>query len=50
MIVKNEALALPKCLQSVQNIVDEIIILDTGSTNKTPQIAEKYGGQLFQYP
>ncbi|MDJ0798525.1 MAG: glycosyltransferase [Calothrix sp. MO_167.B12] len=49
MIVKNEAIALPKCLQSVKQIVDEIVVLDTGSTDKTPQIAEKYGAQVHHF-
>lgn len=43
MIVKNEAEALPKCLASVQNLVDEMIVLDTGSTDDTVEIAEELG-------
>lgn len=43
MIVKNEAEALPKCLASVQNLVDEMIVLDTGSTDDTVKIAEGFG-------
>ncbi len=49
MIVKNEAIALPKCLQSVKQIVDEIVVLDTGSTDKTPQIAERYGAKVHHF-
>lgn len=43
MIVKNEEKYLDKCLQSVQGKVDEIIIVDTGSADKTVEIAEKHG-------
>ncbi|NER82592.1 MAG: glycosyltransferase, partial [Leptolyngbya sp. SIO1D8] len=35
MIVKNEAKHLPRCLDSVQDYVDEIIVLDTGSQDET---------------
>lgn len=42
MIVKNEEKCLEKCLRSVQGKVDEIIVVDTGSTDSTVQIAEKY--------
>ncbi len=50
MIVKNEEKNLPRCLKSVQNIVDEIIIVDTGSTDSTLQIADEYGAQVTVYP
>lgn len=46
MIVKNEEETLAKCLNSVQGIVDEIIILDTGSTDKTPKIAQQFGAKV----
>jgi hypothetical protein len=39
MIVKNEAEKLPRCLSSVKDVVDEMIIVDTGSTDQTPEIA-----------
>jgi glycosyltransferase involved in cell wall biosynthesis len=42
MIVKNEESTLEKCLMSVQDIVDEIIIVDTGSTDGTKEVAKKY--------
>lgn len=47
MIVKNEAKHLGKCLQSVKNIVDEVILVDTGSTDQTLDIAKKFGAKLF---
>lgn len=46
MIVRNEARWLPKCLNSVKGIVDEMIIVDTGSTDETVKIAEGYGAQV----
>lgn len=49
MIVKNEEQTLGNCLESVHGIVDEIIIVDTGSTDKTKQIARKYGAEIFDF-
>ncbi|MBD2664278.1 hypothetical protein B6N60_01178 [Richelia sinica FACHB-800] len=49
MIVKNEESALPKCLSSAVNVVDEIVILDTGSTDKTPQIAQQFGAHVYHF-
>ncbi|BAZ83919.1 family 2 glycosyl transferase [Dolichospermum compactum NIES-806] len=49
MIVKNEEITLPKCLGSVNNFVDEIVILDTGSTDKTPQIAQQFGAKVHHF-
>lgn len=42
MIVKNEEDILGRCLDSVKNVVDEINILDTGSTDRTIEIAKQY--------
>ncbi|MGQ3683434.1 MAG: tetratricopeptide repeat-containing glycosyltransferase family 2 protein [Candidatus Loosdrechtia sp.] len=50
MIVKDEENNLPKCLDSVVNFVDEIIIVDTGSTDRTVEIAESYGAKVFHHP
>jgi tetratricopeptide (TPR) repeat protein len=49
-IVKNEANSLPKCLNSVQNVVDEMIVLDTGSSDRTIDIARSFGAYVFSYP
>lgn len=48
MIVKNEQKYLPGCLESVKDIVDEIVILDTGSTDETKNIAKSFGAKLFE--
>lgn len=50
MIVKNEEHNLPRCLDSVKGMVDEIIIVDTGSTDKTIDIAKSYGARVFNHP
>ncbi|TAL53030.1 MAG: glycosyltransferase [Nanoarchaeota archaeon] len=49
MIAKNEEKFLPACLESVKDIVDEIIVVDTGSTDKTVQIAESYGAKVIHH-
>ncbi len=50
MIVKDEEKVLENCLQSVQDFVDEIIIVDTGSEDKTKEIAKKYTQQVYDFP
>ena len=47
MIVKDEEKYLDGCLRSVCNHVDEIIIVDTGSTDKTVEIAKKYTDKIY---
>ena len=49
MIVKNEEEVLARCLDSVKNIVDEIIIVDTGSKDKTKEIAAKYTDKIYDF-
>ena len=49
MIVKNEEKVLKRCLDSVKNIVDEIIIVDTGSTDKTKDIAKKFTKNIYDF-
>lgn len=49
MIVKNEEKNLENCLNSVKNIVDEIIIVDTGSIDKTKSIARKYTDKVYDF-
>lgn len=49
MIVKDEEAVLERCLLSVKNVVDEIIIVDTGSTDCTKEIAKKYTDKIFDF-
>lgn len=49
MIVKNEAHHLADCLQSVKNVVDEMIIVDTGSTDNTIKIADSFNAKIFHF-
>ncbi len=48
MIVKDEAELLPRCLASVQGIVDEMVVLDTGSTDQTVAIAKAHGARVYE--
>ena len=48
MIVKNEESCLEKCLESVKDF-DEIIIVDTGSTDRTVEIAKKYTDKIYYF-
>ena len=49
MMVKNEESFLEQCLNSVKDIVDEVIIVDTGSTDKTKEIAKKFNAKIFDF-
>ncbi len=49
MIVKNEAKTLARCLDSLNDLMDEIIIVDTGSTDATKEIALHYTNQVYDY-
>lgn len=49
MIVKNEEKHLARCLSSVKDVVDEIIIVDTGSTDKTIEIAESFNAKIYNF-
>ncbi len=49
MIVRDEAQRLARCLLSVRSIVDELIVLDTGSTDDTIEIANAFGAQVHTF-
>ncbi|NTU21781.1 glycosyltransferase [Brevibacillus sp. HB1.2] len=49
IITKNEEENLPTCLDSVKSFVSEIIVVDTGSTDRTVEIAESYGAKVFSF-
>ena len=49
LIVKNEVVLLQRCLESLRSFVDEIIVVDTGSTDNTTEIARSYGAQVKHF-
>lgn len=49
MIVKNEEKVLARCLDSICDLMDEIIIVDTGSTDRTKEIAAKYTDRVYDF-
>lgn len=50
LIVKNEEKNLDRCLRSIYHIADEIIVVDTGSEDKTVRIAKSYGAKVIEHP
>lgn len=48
IITKNEAANIKRCIESLQKIIDEIIIIDAFSTDETPAIAQELGATVFQ--
>ena len=50
MIVKDESVRLPHCLTSVREIVDEMVIADTGSQDDTVSVARSFGAKVYQVP
>ncbi len=49
MIVKNEEKVLKRCLDSIKDLMDEIIIVDTGSTDRTKEIASGYTDKIYDF-
>ncbi len=49
MIVKNEEEHLRDCLDSVHDLVDQIVVIDTGSTDKTIEIAREFGAEVHDF-
>lgn len=49
MIVRDEEKVLPRCLKSVEGVADELIIVDTGSTDGTVSIAKDFGAKVFHF-
>ena len=49
LIVKNEEAHLDRCLSSLKGIVDEIVVVDTGSNDRTIEIAQKHGAKIGHF-
>jgi glycosyltransferase involved in cell wall biosynthesis len=50
MMVKDEEANIGRCLNSIKGFVDEIIIVDTGSTDDTINIAKSFGARVYNHP
>ncbi len=50
MIVKNEEAVLARCLESAREAVDEIVVVDTGSSDKTQAIARQFTDRVYTFP
>jgi glycosyltransferase involved in cell wall biosynthesis len=50
MIVRDEERFIEECLLSIKEVVDEVVIVDTGSTDKTREIAVKHGAKVYDLP
>jgi tetratricopeptide (TPR) repeat protein len=50
MIVRDEAAHLPACLESIRTVVDEIVIIDTGSTDASIEIARSFEARVHSHP
>ncbi len=48
-IIKNEAANLPRWLEDMQKVADELIVVDTGSTDNSKELAGKGGAQVYDY-
>jgi tetratricopeptide (TPR) repeat protein len=50
VIAKNEEANLPACLEWVAGLVDEVVVVDTGSTDRTREVAARLGAKVFDFP
>jgi tetratricopeptide (TPR) repeat protein len=50
MIARDEETTLPRCLASVAPIADEILVVDTGSADRTREVARVFGARVFEHP
>jgi len=50
IIAKNEEQFLGQCLQSVRGVANQIIVVDTGSTDRTVEIAREHGAEVYSFP
>jgi len=49
LIVKNEERDLPRCLESIKPVADEIVVVDTGSRDRTRKLAQVFGARVFDF-
>ena len=49
LIIKDEARNLPRCLGSIAGLWDQLVVVDTGSTDNSKEIAEQYGAEIHDY-
>jgi tetratricopeptide (TPR) repeat protein len=49
LITRNEEIYLSRCLESVRGLTDEIVVVDTGSTDRTVDIARSFGARIFHF-
>jgi tetratricopeptide (TPR) repeat protein len=50
MIVRNEEADLPHCLDTAADLVSQIVVVDTGSTDRTREVATGYGARIYDFP
>ena len=50
IIARNEEANLTRCLKSIKSIADEIILIDTGSTDNTINIAQEFNAKIIKFP
>lgn len=50
VLTKNEELNIARCLGSIQELADRIVVVDSGSTDKTMEIAQSMGAEIFRHP
>lgn len=49
LITRNEERDLPGCLESLRGLADEIVVVDSGSTDRTREIARRHTGKVFEH-
>ena len=50
MVVKNVEKDIPYCLNSANSVVDQIVVADTGSTDRTKEVAAECGAHVYSIP
>jgi len=50
MMIRDEERNLPRCLNSIKDVVDEIVVVDTGSTDRSVEIVKSFGAKVYHHP